>query len=201
MFFFQLQTHFVDDALRQHRQVDGFFFGHIGSFLHAGQQRDVAQQMGQPVALGIASHKEGVYLFPWQFRVVHDGFQVALNAADGCLQFVCDVLGQLFLQACLLGFLGNIVDGNLEAVVLKNDTFQSEDTSVFLDVHGCPSHFLAVLPLVLGDEAGDRGKFGHGKDFLHLAEVLVGNEVDVLLEQQVDQYFFFVLGKYSQSFV
>ena len=112
-----------------------------------------------------------------------------------------NVLCQLLLQTRLFGFLCYVIDRNLETAVLKDDAFQCKDSATLLDFLRHPLHFLVVLPFVLGNELGNRFQLGYGKDFFHVAEVLVGNEVDILLEQQVDKNFFFLFGKYAQSFV
>jgi len=71
----------------------------------------------QPVALGVASLPGMSASSPREmFFIVDDGFQISLYAwLDRGLQFMCDVLRQLAFQADLLFFLGDVVDGYLEA--------------------------------------------------------------------------------------
>lgn len=72
------------------------------------------------------------------------------------------------LQTYLLFFLRDVIDRNLEAGILKDDTFHDKGASVFVD---CDGHTLFVfspraLLLVLVDEMNDVFQFADGEYFL-----------------------------------
>ena len=114
MLFFQPERHLVQNVFYNLAQVYLLFLYQFRCLVHSGQHRDVAQQEGQAVALGIASFQEDTDIFLRNVRVADNGFQVSLNAADGRFQLMGDVLCQLAFQAGLFFFLRNIVDGYFE---------------------------------------------------------------------------------------
>ena len=92
------------------------------------------QQSRQSYRLSIASFKELLAFFSRQVRIRDNGFHISLDAAYRSFQFMSDDLRQLSYQASLFLLLSNVVDGNFDGVVLKNDTFELERFPVFVDV-------------------------------------------------------------------
>ena len=83
------------------------------------------------------------------------------------------VLCQLPFQVYLFFFLSDIIDRNLKAGILKDDTFHDKGSSVFID---CDRHSLFIfssrtLSLVLVDEVDDLFQFADSKDFFRSFQV------------------------------
>ena len=110
-----------------------------------------------------------------------------------------DILGQLAFESNLFFFLGNVVDGNLEAGILEDDTFYDKCPSILIDGdrHSFFTFSSRTFLLILIDKMNDLLQFADGKDFFCCFQVGVWNQVTVLGEKIVDKNLFFVFSKYT----
>ena len=87
-----------------------------------------------------------------------------------------NILSQLAFESYLFFFLGDVVDGNLKAGILEDDTFYNEYAPVFIDVDGeTLLFFIRRSSLCLTDKIGDFLKFVNGKYLLGSLQVGIGD--------------------------
>lgn len=106
------------------------------------------------------------------------------------------VLRQLSFQAILLLLACDVVDGNLEARVLKEDALDVERPSAFRDNDRELLFSFSgggLLP-VLVDEAGNLFELGDGEDFFGRFQIRVGYQVAVPNEEVVGRISFLFLS-------
>ena len=110
----------VGDSLRHHvREGDTLLLDLVSGLVHAGDGREVEQETGEPLGLLVALAEEDVPLLGTHIRVVDEGFQVAVDTADGGLELVADVLGELlFLTDIVLGLAGHHLAGGGEGIAV-----------------------------------------------------------------------------------
>ena len=102
--FFQLQRYLLDDAVDQIGYADVLLSdGAQAHFVvHAVEDGYFVQQADQPLRLCMTSLEELLAFFVVNLWIADQRLNVALYAADRCLQFVRDVLGQLAFQTALI---------------------------------------------------------------------------------------------------
>ena len=198
MFFFQFQSNFVDDVTYQYTDVHPFHVDHVGGFVHARQYRYVTQQPAQTITLCITTFKESVHFLPWNIIIVDDCFQIPLDTADRCFQFVGNVLRQLAFQAHLFFFLSDIVDRNLETGILEDNTFYDKCPSVLINSNRHPLLIFTerTLLLVLVYKMDNLFQLTDCKYLFRRFQVRVGNQIAVLGKEIVDQNLLFVFREY-----
>ena len=110
----------VGDSLRHHiGEGDALLLDLVSGLVHAGDGREVEQEAGEPLGLLVALAEEDVPLLRTHVRVVDEGFQVAVDAADGGLELVVDVLGELLLLTdIVLGLAGHHLAGSGQGVAV-----------------------------------------------------------------------------------
>ena len=120
-----LESHLV--RLSFQRRLTGYFthhlrnvyrleIYHIRTVIQPVQGRDVAEQRGETLALGItALQKLRLHLFV-DMRIVEYRFQITLDTCHRSLQLVSDILGKLPLQYILF------TSGGLYALIHLDDT-------------------------------------------------------------------------------
>ena len=110
LFLLDLARAFRQDTADQLVEVDLGQVEHVRRLLKPVEYGDVAEQQGEARALRVTALEEETQLVGRDLRVREDGLQIALDAADGRLQLVRDVLRQLPFQAAFLLLSGYVVD-------------------------------------------------------------------------------------------
>ena len=191
---------FVDDLGDNLLQVGVVGVVEVFRLVEAVEHRDVAQQVGEPFRLGIATLHEHLFA-----RFVHlgreDGLHISPDAAHRGLQLVGDILGQLPFQPALLLLLGDVVDGDFEGVVLEDDALDKEGAAPFVEGHRLGDELFAHIGLVefLRYEIVDFFQIFLFEQIVGRRHRIVGNEAEVLDKEVVGHDYPFVFGEEGQA--
>ena len=182
LFLLDLARAFRQDTADQLVEVDLGQVEHVRRLLQPVEYGDVAEQQGEARALRVTALEEETQLVGRDLRVREDGLQIALDAADGRLQLVRDVLRQLPFQAALLLLPGDVVDGQLVTVVDEQDALHEEYLSALVDRNRLAQHLAIALEVadVVVQELVDRVELLYVNGLVRLIDVRVGDDINIL---------------------
>ena len=87
------------------RKIERLLMYRLPAILHAGDHRDVSQQLLQTISIRHTSLQEFDPGKLGQIRMGEQGLEADSYGGYGCLQFVVDIIGQLLLDALFLALL------------------------------------------------------------------------------------------------
>ena len=182
LFLLDLARAFRQDTADQLVEVDLGQVEHVRRLLKPVEHGDVAKQQGEARALRVTALEEESLFVGSDLRVREDGLQIALDAADGRLQLVRDVLRQLPFQAALLLLPGDVVDGQLVTVVDEQDALHEEYLSALVDRNRLAQHLAIALEVadVVVQELVDRVELLYVNGLVRLIDVRVGDDINIL---------------------
>ena len=122
---FMVGDHLFDDLF----QVDRFALEQVGRLFDLGDQRDVADQVGQSQCLGISPVEKEALFVRTDLVLLQQGFEVSPDAGDGGFQFVRDVVGHLLFQQPVFLLRGDVIERDFETVVVENQQPDGEMTA------------------------------------------------------------------------